>query len=61
VLKHHPELNNIRGSNKAQQALEKTLIEAWNALPDSLFLACANSMPDRVKAVIKARGWHTKY
>lgn len=61
VLKHHPELNNMGKSNEAQQALEEALIEAWEALPDSLFLACADSMPDRVKAVIQANGWHTKY
>ena len=36
-------------------------IEAWEALPDSLFMACLESMPRRVQAVIEADGWHTKY
>ena len=47
--------------NDAQQALKEALIEGLNALPNSLFKACADSMPDRIKAVIAAKGWHTKY
>jgi transposase len=61
VLKNHPELNQMGNSEAAQQALEEALIEGWNALPDRLFEQCADSMPYRVQAVIKADGWHTKY
>jgi transposase len=61
VLKNYPEIETMGKGENAQEALEKALIEAWNDLPDSLFVACANSMPSRVKACIEAKGWHTKY
>jgi len=46
---------------KDLEALENALIEAWDALPDSLFESLVKSMPKRVKACYKAKGWHTKY
>jgi len=42
-------------------ALAKTLVEAWNSLPDLLFHALIDSMLRRVKALYDAKGWHTKY
>ena len=61
VLNTHPELEGMGKGEEAIQALEQALIEAWNALPDSLFEQVADSMPYRVAAVVKAKGWHTKY
>ena len=46
---------------EAIQALGNALIDTWNALPDQLFEQVADSMPYRVAAVVKAKGWHTKY
>jgi hypothetical protein len=48
-------------SEEAIEALERALVEAWDTLPSSLFEQVADSMPYRVAAVIKAKGWHTKY
>ena len=62
VLEMHPELEFANGKSEEDiQALEKALIEAWEALPDSLFRALSRSMEKRVKACYKAKGWHTKY
>jgi len=61
VLRLHPELEGGGKSEKDLQALEKALIEAWEAIPDRIFMECVKSMPKRVKAVIEADGWHTKY
>ena len=61
VLELHPELKDMGASEEAQQALQDALIEAWEAIPDDIFKKCLNSMPKRVKAVIEAEGWHTKY
>ena len=62
VLELHPELELMSGtSEKDLEALENALIEAWEALPDSLFESLVKSMPRRVKACYKAKGWHTKY
>ena len=33
----------------------------WNALPEKLLLSLVHSMPRRIRAVIKAKGGHTKY
>ena len=61
VLEMHPELEGMGKGEQAIEALENALIEAWNALPDQLFEQVADSMPYRVAAVVKAKGWHTKY
>jgi len=61
ALQLHPELQDLGVGEQALQALERALIEAWEAIPDSIFEACLNSMPKRVQAVIDADGWHTKY
>ena len=37
-------------------ALQEALIEAWEAIPDSIFQECLDSIPKRIKAIIKADG-----
>ena len=61
VLEMRPELDGIGKGEQAIGALKNALIEAWDALPDQLFEQVADSMPYRVAAVVKAKGWHTKY
>ena len=61
VLEAHPELEVMGASEEAIQALERALIEVWDALPDSLFESLLDSMPRRVQACIAADGWHTRY
>ena len=61
VLDTHPELIHMGDSEEAIEALESTLIEAWQALPDTLFASLIESMLQRVAALIVAEGWHTKY
>ena len=61
VLQLHPELEGMGKGEEAIRALEEALVEAWDALPTSLFKQCVDSMPYQVKAVVKAKGWHTKY
>ena len=48
-------------SEHARQRLESCLQAAWDCLPQSLFDNLYQSMPDRIEAVIQAKGWHTKY
>jgi len=48
-------------SEYARQRLESCLQAAWDTLDEKLFQNLAASMPDRIKAYIKAEGWHTKY
>jgi len=61
VLERHPELSEMGNTQDAYKALGEALIEAWDELDISLFAALGDSMPKRVKAVIDAEGWHTKY
>ncbi len=61
VLDYYPKLETIGSGEDAIKALAKALIEACNALPNSLFLFLAKSMLERVKALYKAKGWHIKY
>jgi transposase len=61
VLELHPELKNLGTGEEAKGALEKALIKAWDCLDDIIIEACLESMYRRRDAVIKAKGWHTKY
>jgi hypothetical protein len=57
----HPELEDIQGEENIRQALGTALQEAWSLLPKEFFDRLIESIEARVKAVIKAKGWHTKY
>ena len=61
VLKLHPELENMGNSKADWRALRDAIREAWNRLPVALFRQLVDSMPRRLAAVRKSRGWQTKY
>ena len=61
VLKKHLEISDIKGKENIREALGKALQEAQDSIPKEFFDRLIESMPSRVKAVIKAKGWHTKY
>jgi hypothetical protein len=61
VLKLHPELEHIGSGDEAKDALENALIEAWEAIDDSIIESCLERMPRRRDAVLKAKGCYTKY
>ena len=49
------------GPDKIKAALAEALPQVWDSIPKEKFEALCTSIPDRVEAVIKARGWYTKY
>ena len=61
ILEYYPQLTNLGSREEAIQALARALVEAWNALPNSLFELLLESMPRRVHVLWKAKGWYTKY
>jgi len=61
VHKLHPELVTMGNSEADWEALRAALKEAWRKLPNSLIRKLIYSMPRRLAAVRKARGWQTKY
>jgi hypothetical protein len=57
----HPEFTRLK-NNKADRAkLARWCQEAWAALPPELILKLTTSVRNRLRAVIRARGWYTKY
>src|ERR1035437_7895961 len=56
VLEMHPEISDIIGEENIREALGKALQEAWDSIPKEYFDRLVESMPARVKAVIKQKG-----
>jgi len=50
-----------KGSQRLKDEMAKALKECWPQISNVIRYNCAASMVDRVKAVIKARGWYTPY
>ena len=48
-------------SEHARQRLESCLQAAWDTLDQELFDTLGASISARIEAIIKAKGWHTKY
>ena len=62
VYELHPELLEEKGKREdVKQAMLNALSEAWDTLKDTFFTALIESMQRRVKAVVDAEGWYTKY
>ena len=56
-----PESGTFRNDKEDCYKYEKAEEKAWKNIPSCYFEACVESMPRRVKAVIDAKGWFTKY
>ena len=61
ILQVFPESLTFRNDKEYFYQYEKEEETAWKNIPRSCFEACVESMPRRVKAVIDAKGWFTKY
>jgi transposase len=61
VHKLHPELDKMGNSEADWDALKEAIKEAWLAIPNWLIKKLIESMPRRLAAVRKAKGWQTKY
>jgi len=58
----YPDLCKTPGNPDTVKAhLTKVLPKIWEELPQSVFEKLWKSMPDRVQAVIDAKGWYTHY
>ena len=52
----------IRGSREEGIGkLSKALVICWNKIAPTLFKSLINSIEERYNAVIKAKGWHTRF
>ena len=60
--KQYPDIADAPGGPNAVRAqLVEVLPKVWDSLPEQLFDNLYRSMPDRVAAVIDAKGWYTRY
>ena len=59
--KLHLELATIDDSKEDLERLQAALKEAWWKLPKSLMRRLIESLPRRLHAVRKAKGWQTKH
>lgn len=60
--KHYPHLATMKGRPpKIKAALIPALKHCWELIDPSIFENLARTMPNRVRAVIEANGWYTKY
>jgi transposase len=50
-----------RSADKVKPLIEEALIHCWELIPDTLFENLVQSIPRRIAAVIRAKGWYTKY
>lgn len=56
-----PELKEMRNNDTTHTILIETAQQAWEELNLDYLVNLSESMPRRVKAVIDAEGWYTKY
>jgi len=57
-----PDIEDYRGTeNKIREHLFRCLWVAWKAIDEGIWRGLVKSMLRRIEAVIKAKGWHTKY
>jgi transposase len=61
VHKLYPELNNLGRSEEDLEYLCKCLKAAWRQIPGTLIKKLILSMPRRLEAVRRAKGYQSKY
>ena len=57
----HPELSRLKRNEVDIATLAQWIRDAWAALPNDLILKLTKSVKNRLRAVIRAQGWYTKY
>jgi transposase len=61
MYKHYPQYNNLSKAEEEWAGFCDALQACWRAIPAKLIKRLIMSMPRRLAAVRKARGWQTKY
>lgn len=57
----HPEIHLLKKNKADIVQLKEWIDEAWWLVPQSLIDTIIESMPNRLAALRKAKGWYTKY
>jgi transposase len=61
INQQYPHLKDLGESQAAYDELARVIIEAWEAIPQEKIDSLIKSMDNRVNAVLRAKGWHTRY
>lgn len=61
LQKHYPKLYLITAGEGAKKKIEEAFTHCWEMLDSKIFDTLAESMVDRVQAVIEVNEWYTKY
>jgi transposase len=61
IYRLRPELEYLEDTVATLALLIATAKLAWHAIEDRILYNLCTCMPDRVKAVLDAKGWYTKY
>jgi len=61
VFKHYPQYNNYSRAQEEWEGFCEALKRCWRMIPGRLIKELILSMPRRLAACRKARGWQTKY
>lgn len=61
MYKHYPQYNNLGRAQDEWDGFCKALQECWRRIPNALVKRLITSMPRRIHACKKVRGWQTEY
>lgn len=61
INKRYSDLRGQGASQQARKAFHQAIQKSWKALDQRVINNCINSVKKRVRAVILAKGWYTKY
>jgi transposase len=61
MYKHYPQYNNLSQAEEEWEGFVEALQECWRSIPSKLIKHLIMSMPQRLHACRRARGWQTKY
>ena len=61
VFKHYLQYNNFSEAKEQWEGFCEALKKCWSMIPGRLIKALILSMPRRLEACRKAKGWQTKY
>jgi transposase len=61
IRNDHPELLDASNNDQTLSQLIQAAKEAWESIEPRVLRNLSNTMPNRVRAIIEADGWYTKY
>jgi hypothetical protein len=61
LYRQHPDIHLLKNNREDVEKLKGWILEAWEAVPQLLIDTLIRSMPNRLVALRKAKGWYTKY